>query len=126
VPFETREITKLRINDPSLFPSANSNHTFGIRPSVPDRIHVVLAEALTQNTIVRRIMLQSQHYSKLSADGKAKYLIQSKRLLRVDLMVEPPPSFPISYPEGLLLVLLFSSVVSLRPLVRARLKSISA
>jgi hypothetical protein len=90
VPFEARVITKLRTNDPSLFPNAGSNHKFGIRPSVPDPIRVELAEALTQNTVVRRIMLQPHHYSKLPADAMAKYLIQSKRLLRVDLMGVSP------------------------------------
>jgi hypothetical protein len=75
VPFEARVIKKLRTNDPSLFRSACSNHTFGIRPSVPGLIRVELAEALTQNTVVRRIMLQPHHYSKFSTGAMAKYLI---------------------------------------------------
>jgi hypothetical protein len=81
-----RAIEQLRTNDPFLFPGASSNHEFGIAPSVPDPIRVEIAEALTQNTVVRRIVLQPHDYSKLSADAMAMYLVQSKRLLHVNLM----------------------------------------
>jgi Ran GTPase-activating protein (RanGAP) involved in mRNA processing and transport len=83
-----RVIAQLRTNDPSLLPGWLFNHKFVICPSEPDPIRVELAEALTQNTVVRRIMLQPHDYSKLSADAMAKYLMRSKRLLHVDLMGE--------------------------------------
>jgi hypothetical protein len=77
-----RVIAQLRTNDPSV-----SN--LAICQSVPDPIRVEIAEALTQNTVVRRIMLQPHDYSHLSTDSMAKYLVQSKRLLLVELMGEP-------------------------------------
>jgi hypothetical protein len=88
-----RVIAQLRTNDPSIFPGASSNHQFVICPSVPDPIRVELAEALTQNTVVRCIGLQPHNYSKQSADAMAKYLMRSKRLLYVDLMGESPSVF---------------------------------
>jgi Ran GTPase-activating protein (RanGAP) involved in mRNA processing and transport len=83
-----RVIAQLRTNDPFLFPGASSNHHFGICPSVSDHIRVNVAEALIQNTIVQRILLRPHDYSKLSADAMAKYLLQSKHLLHVDLRLD--------------------------------------
>jgi hypothetical protein len=85
-----RVIAQLRTNDPSL-----SNHHLAICPSVPDPIRVEIAEALSQNTVVRRIVLQPHDYSKLSADAMAMYLMQSKRLLHVKLMGEPLTLFEL-------------------------------
>jgi hypothetical protein len=73
-------VAQLHTNDPSL-----SNHFPVIRRSVPDRIRIVLAEALIQSTVVRGILLQPLDFSKLSANAMAKYLMQSKHLLKVKL-----------------------------------------
>jgi Ran GTPase-activating protein (RanGAP) involved in mRNA processing and transport len=84
-----RVVTKLRTNDPSLFSGSNSNdQNLVIHPSVQDSGRLKIVEALTQNTVVRCITLQPHDYSKLSADAMAKYLLQSKHLLKVDLIGE--------------------------------------
>jgi Ran GTPase-activating protein (RanGAP) involved in mRNA processing and transport len=77
-----RLCAQLRTNDPSVLPEG-PNMVF--QPHVPDSCRLEIAEALAQNTIVRRIGLEIQHYSQLSADAMAKYLAQSKRLLYVHL-----------------------------------------
>jgi hypothetical protein len=89
--FAARAVAQIRTNDPSL-----SNHYLVIQPSVPDSCRLEIAETLTQNIVVQRNMLQLHHYSKLSTEAMAKYLIQSKRLRREDLMGESPilPDFP--------------------------------
>jgi hypothetical protein len=82
-----RVVAQLRTNDASLFTGANlKNRNLVILSSVPDPVRVEVAEALTQNTVVRRIALQPHDYKKISADAMAKYLRQSKHLLYVDLM----------------------------------------
>jgi hypothetical protein len=90
-----RVIAQLRSNDISIFRVARSTQRFLISSSTPDPIRVELAEALTQNTVVRRIMLQPHDYSKLSANAMAKYLMRSKRLLHVDLMGESLTLFEV-------------------------------
>jgi Ran GTPase-activating protein (RanGAP) involved in mRNA processing and transport len=77
-----RLCAQLRANDPSVLPEG-PNEVF--QPHVPESCRLEIAEALLQNTIVRRIALDLQHYSELSADAMAKYLAQSKRLLYVEL-----------------------------------------
>jgi Ran GTPase-activating protein (RanGAP) involved in mRNA processing and transport len=77
-----RLCAQLRANDPSALPQG-PNEVF--KPDVPDSCRLEIAEALLQNTIVRRIGLDLQHYSELSADAMAKYLAQSKHLLAVEL-----------------------------------------
>jgi Ran GTPase-activating protein (RanGAP) involved in mRNA processing and transport len=52
---------------------------------VPDSNRLEIAEALAQNTIVRRIALKTNNYDKESANAMAKYLAQSKHLLAVEL-----------------------------------------
>jgi Ran GTPase-activating protein (RanGAP) involved in mRNA processing and transport len=80
-PLLARMITKLRTNDPSI-------RDLAIHQSVEDPSRLQIAKALTQNTVVRRITLHPYDYSKLSASAMAKYLLQSKRLLKVDLKGE--------------------------------------
>jgi Ran GTPase-activating protein (RanGAP) involved in mRNA processing and transport len=77
-----RLCAQLRNNDPSIFVDGQ-NQVF--QPDVPDSYRLEIAEALLQNTVVRRIGLKLKHYNKLSADAMAKYLAQSKRLLYVEL-----------------------------------------
>jgi Ran GTPase-activating protein (RanGAP) involved in mRNA processing and transport len=86
-----RVVAQLRTNAPSV-----SNHYLVIDRSVPDPIRVELAEALTQNTIVRGIMLQPHDYSKSSANAMAQCLMQSKSLLEVKLIGKP-----LTFPEYL-------------------------
>jgi hypothetical protein len=60
-----RVIVQLRTNDPSLFSGATlKNQNLVIRPSISHPGRVELAEALTQNTVVRRITLQPHDYKK--------------------------------------------------------------
>jgi Ran GTPase-activating protein (RanGAP) involved in mRNA processing and transport len=80
-----RLCAQLRTNDPSVLPHGP---TEVFEPDVPDSCRLEIAEALAQNTIVRRIRLDLKHYSNLSADAMAKYLVQSKRLLHVELVLD--------------------------------------
>jgi Ran GTPase-activating protein (RanGAP) involved in mRNA processing and transport len=77
-----RLCAQLRTNDPSVLPGGPSEV---FQPYVPNSCRLEIAEALLHNTIVRRIGLDLQHYSKLSADAMAKYLAQSKHLLAIEL-----------------------------------------
>jgi hypothetical protein len=95
-----RVIARLRSNDSSILPGASSNRQFVICPSVPDPIRVELAAALTQNTIVRRIMLQPHEYSKIATDAMAKCLMRNKSFLHVDLMGESLTLFDLMYREA--------------------------
>jgi hypothetical protein len=76
---------QLRANDPSVLPEEPSNY---FEPDVPGSGRLEIAEALLQNTIVRRIGLDAGNYGKLSADAMAKYLAQRKHLLAVKLGVD--------------------------------------
>jgi Ran GTPase-activating protein (RanGAP) involved in mRNA processing and transport len=78
----TRLCAQLRTNDPSVVHEESSEFF------VPDSGSLEIAEALAQNTIVRRIALNTRNYKKLSADAMAKYLAQSKHLLAVKLSLD--------------------------------------
>jgi hypothetical protein len=52
---------------------------------MPDTCRKVIAEALLQNTSVKRIALELDDYRKESSHAMAKYLAQSKHLLYMDL-----------------------------------------
>jgi hypothetical protein len=79
-PYVSRLCAQLRTNDPSVLPEDSSEY---FEPDVPDSGRLEIAEALEQNSIVRRIGLHANHYENLSADAMAKYLAQSKHLLAV-------------------------------------------
>jgi hypothetical protein len=80
-----RLCAQLRNNDPSVL-AEGPNQFF--QPDVLDVCRLQIAEALLENTIVRRIGLELKHYNKLSADAMAKYLAQSKHLLDVELTLD--------------------------------------
>jgi hypothetical protein len=80
-----RIISQLRTNDPSILHAGRRGKYFVISSDLPDLIRVDLAEALTQNTDIQRIMLQLEDYRQASAEAMVKYLAQSKSLLSVDL-----------------------------------------
>jgi Ran GTPase-activating protein (RanGAP) involved in mRNA processing and transport len=80
----SRLCVKLRANNPSVLPRGPNQH-FDIGAYVSDSSCAELAEALTQNTIIRRIMFYLEVHSELSAKAMAKYLSQNKSLLSVDL-----------------------------------------
>jgi hypothetical protein len=78
----SRLCAQLRANDPSVVSEEPSDY---FAPDVPDSGRLEIAEALAQNTIVRRIELLAHNYTKSSADVMAKYLAQNKHLLAVKL-----------------------------------------
>jgi Ran GTPase-activating protein (RanGAP) involved in mRNA processing and transport len=91
---------QLRANDPSLLlwilseglphwclqMKGKANIAFD--PEVPDSCRLMIAEALLQNTVVRRIGLELDDYRKSSTDAMAKYLAQSKHLSAVELTLD--------------------------------------
>jgi Ran GTPase-activating protein (RanGAP) involved in mRNA processing and transport len=83
--FVSRLCARLRSNDPSVVPEEPSDY---FEPDVRDSRRLEIAEALAQNTIVRRIGLDANNYENLSADAMAKFLAQSKHLLAVKLSVD--------------------------------------
>jgi hypothetical protein len=83
--FVSRLCAQLRNNDPSVLPEGPNQY---FEPCVLDWSRLNIAEALAQNTIIRRIGLELQHYTKLSADAMAKYPAQSKHLLAVKLSLD--------------------------------------
>jgi hypothetical protein len=84
-PYVSRLCAQLRSNDPSVLPARPSDF---LELDVPDSSCLEVAEALAQNTNVRRIGLDAKTYTKLSADTMAKYLAQSKHLLAVELSID--------------------------------------
>jgi hypothetical protein len=72
--------TKLRNNDPSILP----------KPDIPLRIRhlserevMELADALLENTNIAYLQLDTEKYTKSSAEAMAKYMRTSKRLQRI-------------------------------------------
>jgi Ran GTPase-activating protein (RanGAP) involved in mRNA processing and transport len=80
-----RLCAQLRANDPSALPEGPN---VAFEPNVPDSCRLMIAEALLQNTVVRRIRLELDDYRKSSTDAMAKYLAQSKHLLAVELTLD--------------------------------------
>jgi Ran GTPase-activating protein (RanGAP) involved in mRNA processing and transport len=85
-----RLCAQLRSNDPFVI-KEGAKEVFEL--DVPNYCRLKIAEALLQNTIIKRIGLQLQDYDELSADAMAKYLAQSKHLLYVKLSHERFRSF---------------------------------
>jgi Ran GTPase-activating protein (RanGAP) involved in mRNA processing and transport len=73
---------QLRTDDPSVLPEGYYEF---FEPDVPNSCRLEIAEALLQNTVVRRIGLEIKDYDEGSAKAMAKYLAQSKHLLAVEL-----------------------------------------
>jgi Ran GTPase-activating protein (RanGAP) involved in mRNA processing and transport len=91
-PSVLRLCAQLRANDPSVLleerPNVFQLHEVTnkvFHANVPDSCRKVIAEALLQNTIVRRIALELDDYREKSTFAMAKYLALSKHLLYVDL-----------------------------------------
>jgi Ran GTPase-activating protein (RanGAP) involved in mRNA processing and transport len=74
---------QLRANDPTVVPG--DNLPFKIRPCLSEKEHIELADALTQNTIVKRIFLDVDDFTERSAQAMAEYLRTSKNLYSVIL-----------------------------------------
>ena len=68
---------KVRNNDPSILPGLSV--PFQIR-DLSEKEHIELADALLENTNVTYLQLETDYYTKRSAEAMAKYLRTSKRL----------------------------------------------
>jgi hypothetical protein len=71
---------KVRNNDPSILPAPGQ--PFRIR-RLSEKGHVKLADALLENTSVVYLALETENYTKSSAEVMAKYLRTSKRLQHI-------------------------------------------
>jgi Ran GTPase-activating protein (RanGAP) involved in mRNA processing and transport len=71
---------KVRNNDPSILPGLSV--PFRIR-DLSEKEHIELADALLENTNVTYLLLDTDYYTKNSAEAMAKYLRTSRRLQRV-------------------------------------------
>jgi hypothetical protein len=64
-------------NDPSVLPAAGDPLVFG---QSSEKEHRELADALLENTTVTYLELQTENYTKYSAEAMAKYVRTSKSL----------------------------------------------